>query len=469
MEFPRRAWGPTLDSIRALPLNARLLAAAAGLIIVVGLLSLLRTSSRTEYEPLLEGRQLAPPEIAKMAAAFQKHGLHEAQISFQGIEIPRQQKDAYLVALDTEQAWPADFDEPVEQALAGTSALMPWQQNRESLQRGEKQMLARILEGMTGIETAAVQYDEVRLAGFPPRSEMRAMVAIRAVGRRDLEYEEIEAVRDTVVAFKSGLERCNVTVTDLNACRAYPGSLAADASHAAARARSSAKRALEEDLRAKIEQRLAVYPGRIVAVHAHFESSGPEPSTDDNPPSPIPLRLVLVTASIDLPKSYFRTVWQQRRGVDSAPAADELADIEGEICTTIEKAVSAMLPPPAPGWDHGPLVTVTSHDELPLPSAGDAHRLAPLPRAVAYSLPVVVIAILLLAAVRWRNRSRSRAGACQAVEFDASRAGQASSGPEPDERTEPGFVALQDQLAKLVKQDPAAAAEVLKQWLNRAA
>jgi flagellar biosynthesis/type III secretory pathway M-ring protein FliF/YscJ len=131
-------------------------------------------------------------------------------------------------------------------------------------------MLARIVAEMSGIENAAVQYDEIRHPGFPPRVESRAMVAVKAVGLRHLESEEIEAIRDTVVAFKSGLQRENVTITDLNACRAYPGCRAPDASHLSARTLAAAKRAFEDEWQAKIEERLHMYPDLTIAVNAHF-------------------------------------------------------------------------------------------------------------------------------------------------------------------------------------------------------
>jgi uncharacterized protein (DUF2267 family) len=400
--------------------------------------------------------------------------LEGAKISGRSIEIPRNEKSVYLMALDAENAWPAEFDAPVERALADTNPLMPWQQSRENLQRGEKQMLARIVAEMNGIENAAVQYDEVRHPGFPPRIESRAVVAVKAVGLRHLEPEEVEAIRDTVVAFKSGLEREQVTITDLNACRAYPGSRVPDTSYTAARALTAAKRAIEEQWQAKIVERLRMYPDLTVAVNAHFDETPPaerlELPSESSPP--VSMRLVQVTASIDVPRSYFVDVWRQRYGAPDSqpPGPEQIQEIEQEICGTIARAVLAMLPPPAQGWQTPHQVTVTSHDEL----QADPGRFASIARWTAWCWPVSVgassVFALAIAAV-WYFRRRSRTKSDSKPGFAAPLPDRI--GPRPlsvvGGESPPAYVELQQQLTALVLRDPAAAAEVLKQWLGRAA
>jgi uncharacterized protein (DUF2267 family) len=474
MELLSRLGEPMLERLRALPAQRRLAGIVLGLIVAAGLWLLMGRAVPADFVPLLDGREFSEPQIARISSAFRKHRLEDAKIAGRSIEIPRAQKSVYLMAVDAENAWPAEFDAPVERALAGTNPLMPWQQSRESLQRGEKQMLARIVAEMSGIENAAVQYDEVRHPGFPPRVESRAVVAVKAVGLRHLEPEEIEAIRDTVVAFKSGLERENVTITDLNACRAYPGSREPDTSHAAARTLAAAKRTIEDELRAKIEERLRMYPDLTVAVSAHFAET---PMADrigsrSEPAPPVSMRLVQVTASIDVPKSYFVDVWRQRYAAAhrQPPEAEQIQEIEQEVCDTIARAVSAMLPPPAPGWQTPHQVSVTSHDDL-LADPGQTARIA---WWTVWGWPVGIASGLLLATVvaaacysRRRGRSKKKAtirSTPPLPERDAPRPLTVFGAESP-----PPFAELQQQLTALVQRDPAAAAEVLKQWLGRAA
>ncbi|MCH5373122.1 MAG: hypothetical protein JJ992_04045, partial [Planctomycetes bacterium] len=418
---------------------------------------------------------LSEPQIARMTTAFRKHQLDGARIASHTIEIPRAEKEAYLMALDEENAWPARFDDPVDRALAGANPLMPWQQSRESLERGEKQMLARIVEEMNGIENAAVQYDEIRQPGFPPRIEVRAVVAVKAVGRRPLELEEIEAIRDTVVAFKSGLERENVTITDLNACRAYPGGRSPDTGQAAARAVAAAKDAIEDELRAKIAQRLSMYPGLAVAVNAHFDE---RPAADllagsDGTDSRHAARLVRVTASIDVPRSYFVTVWRHRYGAtpQQTPPPDQVEYVQREICGTIERAVSAMLPPPAPGWQTSRLVTVTSHDELP-PEPVGGNSVAGLPTWMGAALAGLTLITIVVLPGGLYIRRRRQSGRMPPVEPRDAKPVAAFENLQPRSinlHDRPPVADLKEQLNDLIKRDPGAAAEVLRQWLSRAA
>jgi flagellar motor switch protein FliG len=464
---------PILERLRALTTQSRMVAVSLGLLIVIGLWLLAGRTASHEFVALLDGREFTEPQMARIIAAFRKHRLEGARISGRNVEIPAAQKDFYLMAVDAENAWPAKFDAPVERALAGANPLMSWQQNRENLQRSEKQMLARIVAEMSGIENAAVQYDEIRHPGFPPRVESRAMVAVKAVGLRHLEPEEIEAIRDTVVAFKSGLQRENVTITDLNACRAYPGCRASDASHLSARTLAAAQRAFEEEWQAKIEERLHMYPDLTIAVNAHFTQAagtaeiGKRTGTD---PASV-MQLAQVTASIDVPKSYFVNVWRQRHGHSGRDVlrAEQIQEIEAEVFSTIARAVSAMLPSPAPGWQTSDQVLVTSHDDL-LPEPGPASRVPQSLLGIGSAVIALIVAaggvlgVLLVfrrrAARRKSNPDRDAAAPPSgAPDRPLLTVFSAPSPPSPAE--------LQRQLTKLVRQDPAAVAEALKSWLNR--
>ncbi len=475
MEFLTRLGEPTLERLRALPSQTRVVGISLGLVIAVGLWLLVGRTAPQQYVALWDGREFSEPQIARISAAFRKHRLEDARIAGRSIEIPAAEKDDYLMAVEAEDAWPAKFDASIEQALAGANPLMPWQQNRESLQRGEKQMLARIVEEMSGIENAAVQYDEIRHSGFPPRVESRAMVAVKAVGLRHLDPEEVEAIRDTVVAFKSGLEREHVTITDLNACRAYPGGQAPASSDVAARTLAAAKRVVEDQWRTKIEERLHMYPDPTVSVNAHFADLPIAADVDQRSTweTTAPLRLVQVTASIDVPKRYFVDVWRQRHGSGEheAPRSEQIREIEQEVCDTIARAVSAILPPPAPGWQTPRQVTVTSHDELlaesvPVVRSPWSWR---WPWIVAAAL-VAGSAVVIMRGFR-RRATRSRAHAADVSAIPLANASSEARQPSAALGTQPSqsLAELQQQVTKLVQQDPTAAGEVLKGWLNRAA
>ncbi len=468
-------WGePIVERLRAVTSTRRVLGISLGLLIAFGLWLMVGRGVPGDYVALLDGREFSEPQIARLSAAFRKHRLEGARITGRIVEIPAAQQDSYLMAIDAENAWPAKFDAPVERALAEANPLMPWQQNRETLQRGEKQMLARIVAEMSGIENAAVQYDEVRHPGFPPRVESRAMVAVKAVGLRHLEMDEVEAIRDTVVAFKSGLQRENVTITDLNACRAYPGNRLPIESCESTRTLEATRRAVEDQWRTKIERRLHMYPDVTVAVSAHFRETSGDLERKHLPDTELraPTRPVVLSASIDVPRSYFHRVWHQRYGAGIAPP-EQIHQIEQEITDTISRAVNAILPPAEAPRKTMHRVTVTSHD----PMDTDAMRLADAPRsspgvwlivigtATMTGLMLMIVYVLVHRAAARRDGSTvSHHGS---TENDSDRFGCPANDSDPQSTA--SVPELQRQVSRLVHGDPAIAARVLKQWMNRAA
>jgi flagellar biosynthesis/type III secretory pathway M-ring protein FliF/YscJ len=408
-----------------------------------------------------------------MTAAFQTAGLKGARLADGQILVPKANLDAYLVALDAADALPADFDDDLDQVAADSHPFASRQQTEMGYRLAEQKKLARILSGMKGIETASVQYAEIKKPGFPPTHDIRAVVAVRAEGKRQLTYEEIEAIRDTVAGYVAGLDRAQVTVSDLNACRAYPGGGdTADPATASYAARAEQAR-LEEEFRAKIQSRLAVYPGAIVGVNVQLAEASEGTSSS---PAAARRRLTpaLVSASIDLPKSYFTQVWRERNAEASAIGGQALPAIEREVKQTVEQAVLALLPPPAAQLRGSPQVVVTSYEDLPRPSAPAMAAWRAGAGAWLAEPWFLMLAASLLAAGAWLLIRRRRAAAALGdvrrkasgdVAHDASPAVCASGSP-----ISPGAKpSIQLEICRAIQENPQAAAETLQRWLSKAA
>ncbi len=287
--------------------------------------------------------------------------------------------DAYLVALDAADALPADFDDSLDEIAADSNPFASRQQTEMGFRLAEQKKLARILSGMNGIDSASVQYAEIKKSGFPPTYDIRAVVAVRAEGKRRLAYEEIEAIRDTVAGYVAGLDRAQVTVSDLNACRAYPGGGDAAGPAAASYAARAEQAKLEEEFRTKIQSRLVAYPGAIVGVNVHLaDASASTPPDAASAAARRRFTPALVSASIDLPKSYFAQVWREQNTDTESESPDRRAiqAVEHEIKQTVEQAVLALLPPPADPRRRSPQVVVTSYEDLPSPAEFDDRRVA---------------------------------------------------------------------------------------------
>jgi len=427
------------------------------------------------YQPLFDGRSFSLRELAKMTAAFQAADLREARMAEGRILVPRANLDAYLVALDAADALPADFDDSLDQIAADSNPFASRQQTELGYRVAEQKKLARIVSGMNGIETASVQYAEVKKPGFPPTWDVRAVVAVRANGNRELAYEEIEAIRDTVTGFVAGLDRSQVTVSDLNACRAYPGGDGPGSAAANYAARTEQAR-LEESFRAKIQDRLTVYPGSIVGVQVQLTDAHETDAADAANATRRRFSPALVSASVDLPRSYFDQLCRERHAAgEHAPDRSALQAIEQEVKDTVEQAVLALLPPPAAELRGHPQVVVTSYDD---PSPPAETSIAGLSSSVAawaaahWSLLIGGCLSLASVVLVIRNRRPATAG-----ETDS---GEAISAELPDRPTTISFPAsvtpspggekeLHLQLQRAIQENPQAAAEALQRWLRNAA
>lgn len=463
------------ERCRALAVPARIACLALAALVLGGLLLLALGQIRGPDQPLFEGRAFSFRELAKMTAAFQAAGLREARLAEGRILVPRAELDAYLVALDAADALPADFDDSLDALAAERSPFASRQQTELGYRVAEQKKLARILSGMNGIETASVQYAEVKKPGFPPTWDVRAVVAVRATGNRELGYEEIEAIRDTVTGFVAGLDRAHVTVSDLNACRAYPGGDGPGSAAADYAARSEQQR-LEESFRSKIQDRLTAYPGAIVGVHVQLADA--RASSVDGAVQALRPRFVptFVSASIDLPQSHFVHLWRERHAAgDAVPDAPALQAIEEQVKHTVEQAVLAMLPPPAALASGRPQVVVTSYAE---PASPPAPSLAGLGASVtawaaAHGSTLMggclLLCSLLLVVGRRRSSARVSTGtedavAAQRADRPATLSFAASAAKSPR-----GEATRQLQVQRAIHENPQAAADVLQRWLRKAA
>jgi flagellar biosynthesis/type III secretory pathway M-ring protein FliF/YscJ len=295
-------------------------------------------------------------------------------------------------------------------------------------------------------------------------------VAVRADGKRELSYEEIEAIRDTVAGFVAGLDRSQVTISDLNACRAYPGGDGPGSAAANYAARTEQAR-LEEEFRAKIRSRLTAYPGSIVGVNVQVTDASvtsPEDAAGTGRRRFVPAS---VSASIDLPKSCFVQVWRERNGDRTPPDRRALQAIEEDLKQTVEQAVLALLPSPAAGLRGNPQVVVTSYED---PSKPAETRTAGLRAAatawVAAHWSLLVASCLLIASVVLVIHSRRRTAAASngiriAATEDADASASASSVPKPSS----AGPEVRLEINRAIQENPQAAAEALQRWLRKAA
>ncbi len=212
---------------------------------------------------LLNGRQLTLEEMGAMQVAFGRAGLNDYEIEGNQVVIPRSERAGYLKALADHGAIPPDLASTAESGN-GLEFLQTRTQQRQRMLDRKKQSIRDMVQQMSFVQKAIVDYDEAR--GATPFDDLQrtAIVTIKPVGSRILEFAEIKAIRDTVRGAVAGLLSNDVTVIDINANRSWVGVADSESgdSHPHAARRAQEERQYEN----KIRSALSAYPGIRVNV-----------------------------------------------------------------------------------------------------------------------------------------------------------------------------------------------------------
>lgn len=206
-----------------------------------------------------------------------------------------------------------------------------------------------------------------------------------------------------------------------------------------------------------------------------------------------PLAPKQVTAAIDVPASYYVMVWRERNqslSMESLKSASSaaIAQIETEVRERIRETVRHLLPPTEIGTDPYAHITVSTYTDLPA-QAQAPHAAAVLAQAWLAenwrTLALVLLGCFCLLLVRSMARSpaakpaaaptaalasgrphgRMLAGAPAAA---AKETEQVSADPALRKRFQSSGDDLKSELQDLVKENPDAAASVLRMWIGDA-
>jgi flagellar M-ring protein FliF len=200
-----------------------------------------------------------------------------------------------------------------------------------------------------------------------------------------------------------------------------------------------------------------------------------------------PLAPRKVTAAIDVPSSYYAKIWRER---NPAPAGQEpkpidtaaVAQVETEVRERIKETVRNLLPPVVEGTNPYPHITVSTYTDLP--------TTAPTPPSLASqaqawladnwrTLGMILLGCFCLLMVRSMVRSTAGSPAPAPAASAAARGPRLAPPPDEEEEVEPAVALrkrfqssgpdLKAELQDLVKENPDAAANVLRMWIGDAA
>jgi flagellar M-ring protein FliF len=227
--------------------------------------------------------------------------------------------------------------------------------------------------------------------------------------------------------------------------------------------------------------------GSAKGSHEEEETSDVEernlPGSQQTETDKVGLTPELVKVTIVIPNSYFVNVWRERNPVAAGqepktPDQAALDAIRTEESAKIQKCVAPLLPPAKNGTDPGELVTITSLQdikpgEIPLPGSGEKV----LVWLSHYWSTLGLIGLGLVSLVVLRSMVRAVPGtaepaAVQQMRVAAEPEARPAESPESVaarrlRRLTSGGPSLRDELSDLVKEDPDAAANILRSWIGQ--
>ena len=196
-----------------------------------------------------------------------------------------------------------------------------------------------------------------------------------------------------------------------------------------------------------------------------------------------PLIPTSVTATVLVPESYIENLWKQKNPeATEGPKDVDLEPISTPLIESIKKTVlSTLPPPPADSTSTTSLVEVTTFVDLPAPEVEPPS----FATTAQYwftnnwqNLGLVGLGLLSLLMLRSMVKSNVPTPATSSVALPAAPKKAADEpvqdepAPEPiilQRRQHPAGGSLRDELTAMVKEDPDAAANVLRTWIGDAA
>ena len=199
-----------------------------------------------------------------------------------------------------------------------------------------------------------------------------------------------------------------------------------------------------------------------------------------------------VASTVRIPKSYYAQVWRQEWGrknpdakpedAPKGPTEAELQEVETRVNKGVQDSVAGLLPLATANDATAPLVTVTSYQDLPAavsaePSATQTAMswLSANWQTLAMGVVALVSLMMLRTMVRAPLPGPDREAAGKAPELrvanvEEDEEDEGSSAKQGLRRRQGADApSLKVQLAEMVKEDPDAAASVLKSWIGDAA
>ncbi|HIA19065.1 MAG TPA: hypothetical protein EYN70_06545 [Planctomycetaceae bacterium] len=453
--------------------------------------------SATEYADLFSGRQFSSAELTQVEQAFAAARLDPWQIVDGRVGVPRDQKSAYLAALQ-DVIEPDTLNADMDLALKNSSLWEPRHIKDLKIKHAEEKQLSRMLASMKFIEDVTVRKDQIDNRGLRGSRETTALAAVKPTRGLQLDADKAYAIRNAVAACYAGLSMEHVTVLDLNSGRVFGGDTQAGA--VATDPYASRKRHFEQlyqdRIRAELSPDIAgVTIEMYVALNyaeKHTAGTTPQPAPGQPPVTKSPADTTLVphhvVASITVPKNYYRQIVQRQNTTAQGtltPLGDSarLKMVQQATVHRIRKRVTQLLQVPASANLQPPTAMVHINSPAdPSVMTADTPEQPAATRAFAES-PWMWFGCILFAVlgtgllVQWKQKKPLMTHSPEpVVGSTASPETTPAMNSSPSIEEASAVTSTTDendqlrlQLTDRIRQNPDIAADVLQDWLKDAA
>lgn len=271
MDFANKACAQLAELFREMTPATRITSTLLLAVVVISLAYLFRYRVSSADAYLLAGHHFTSSQLARVESAFSQAGLDNYQLEGNRVRIPDNQRAQYVAALADKNALPPGFFDHLDKMIGETRV---WSTNKDREQNwkiARQKELSNILRNMSGIQDAVVVYDDIEGHGLTRKRIVTASVQIWPNSNNDLEETRVEMIRDLVAGSIAGLSPENITVTDMEANRGFPGGGSGGPAATLRSPYAVLKRHYESEWVRKIRKALDMVPGVVVEVNVELD------------------------------------------------------------------------------------------------------------------------------------------------------------------------------------------------------
>lgn len=473
----------------------RLVGVAA--IALIGLAIWLNVPQTIETCELIEGCRLRKNDLQRIQLALSQAGLNEFEVVENNVRVPKNQRDIYLKAVSDGKALPRDLA-PREDDAQSFNPLMSRRQQEQIRQAKKEKQITEMVMRLPFVEEAWFEMDKAESRSSFHEDKQTAVIQVQPEGETQLDYVQVETIRDLISGAIAGIDRESIVVTDLSTGIAIKNSMG--------HSNSVENRVVESPVRAvssgsdrqvffenRIRKALKDYEGVEVNVSVErIETNTEPPNLQVNQPPRQPKVIQIGTngqAAVDEPKGISET--SRKRTVEKVSALiripeallvehlpNELRATEAarrgysyraklsELKSEIVGRVREILPRSV--WENNePLIEVEVIEQTKdqIASVAAVPWYEPVLEPVGGPWgggAILAVALMILAYVF--------SGSRKSVSRQIVSTPVAETVPtETEQPSASNEQSIKQEISKLIHEDPEAAAKVIKRWIRNAA